>query len=91
MNSNKKKNYWDIPRFVLGLKISSDAKVMYGLLCNMDEKMAIKVSGFSDETVEKIFKELKENNLIIDDQPQNEHQYRKNQKIIKVNFKQKNY
>lgn len=90
MNLNKKKNYWDIPRFVLGLKISSDAKVMYGLLGNMDEEMAIKVSGLSDEVVKKVFMELEEHKLFVNGTIQSEKQYNMNQKIIKVNFKQKN-
>lgn len=90
MNSNKKKNYWDIPRFVLGLKISSDAKVLYGLLCNMEEEMAIKISGLSEEVVKKVFKELEEHKLFVNNIVQSEQQYKMNQKIIKVNFKQKN-
>ena len=69
-------------RLVYKFKIKQNDKIYD--LCRISKNLY-------NQALYLVKKELKENNLIIDDQPQNEHQYRKNQKIIKVNFKQKNY
>lgn len=83
-------NYWDIPRFVLGLQISSDAKVLYGLMINMNKEKAFNLVGLSKQRLKKVIKELETENLIVNGKVQNEKEYISNKKIIKVNFNQNN-
>lgn len=82
MNENKSKNYWDIPRFILGLKISNDAKIIYGLLSNMEKEKAIKLSGLSEKKTSIVLKELETEKLIINGKLQDEEEYRLNKSIF---------
>ncbi len=86
MNAMRTKNYWDMPRFLIPLKISSDAKILYSLMLHMEKEDAIETSGISERRIKKVIQELEDEKLILAGKLQKEEEYLRNQKIVKVNF-----
>lgn len=87
MVNTMRNNYFDVPRFLIRMKISSDAKVLYSLMLHMDVDAAVELANISSKNISKVKKELEENGLTKNGIHQDENIFLKERKIINIDFK----
>lgn len=86
VNTMRNMNF-DIPRFLIRMKISSDAKVLYSLMLQMDTEAAVDLANISLKNIKKVKKELEENGLTKNGIRQDENIFLRERKIISIDFK----
>lgn len=86
MSAMKIDRYFGIPNFVLTMKMSSDAKVLYSLLLAMQQEEAMDEANIPENKRKSVIKELEDNGLMKSGKVVNIKDFLRENKIVKLDF-----
>ena len=86
MSAMKMSGYFGIPSFVLTMKMSSDAKVLYSMLLSMPQDEAMDEANIPENRRNKVIKELEDNGLMRNGKTVSIKDFLRENKIVKLDL-----